>query len=103
MNCKTMPLSQEHAVLAAVLQRDGYSALRKSSMSDFIPGVPVYRSHFQRTAGHPPAGVPLRTDYNPDATPTPHVPGYGGDVRRVPTKRQQDWQVERLIQSLNQL
>lgn len=39
----------------------------------------IDRTQYQRTAGHPPAGVPLRSGYNPDATVTRDVPGFGGD------------------------
>lgn len=43
------------------------------------------RSQWWRTAGHPPANqhVPVSSGYNPEATVTPEVPGFGGDLRRV--------------------
>lgn len=62
------------------------------------------RSDYSRTAGHPPLNcVPLRAGYNPNATPTQDVAGFGRDARRMPSPKQQDWQVERFIQSVNEV
>lgn len=45
-----------------------------------MKSLPANRDWAWPTAGHPPKDtVPLRSTYNPNATPTKDVPGYGGD------------------------